>query len=933
MRPAAVLSLFLVLFGGLSSVTAQVPATAFVNFEARQTRPICLSPDSKLLLAVNSADARLSVFNLSQTQPLLSKEIPVGIEPVSVSPRTNDEVWVVNELSDSISVVSVSLGIATDTIFVKDEPADVVFAGNRAFVSVAGNNEVRVYDAITHAFVTSIPLTGQQPRAMAVNADGSRVYVVFAESGNRTTLIPYQSAPPQPSPTNSSLPPPPAVGLIVEATDPQWNPSVIKYNMPDNDVAEIDATTLQVTRYFPHAGTLNLGIAVQPSTGDLFVTNTDARNLVHFEPNVRAHFVDNRITRIAQSSGALTISDLNPGIDYNTLPNPTAQSTALAQPMGIVFDPSGASAYVAAFGSDRVARINGNGSVLARIDLSPGATSSRSKRGPRGLALDAPNGLLYVLNRISNTISVINVATDAVVNELPVGAFDPTPTVIRNGRGFLYDARLSGNGTVSCGSCHLDGDTDRLAWDLGDPGGQMVTVTGTPSIPNTPSQFPTHPMKGPMRTQTLKGLSNLTPLHWRADRSGFEAFNPAFDSLMGGPQLAAADMDAYRQFIETVVFPPNPNQKLDRTLPASIAGGNPAAGLNTFLNEPYALDITCNRCHVVNPGPGSNRSITSAGFLKEPQSMKVPQLRNLYKKIFFNDAPGATSLDGYGFTHDGALPSIFRFLTTDVFPLIKNDTTRKTNLNSFLMCLDTGAAPAVGYSRTVNATNVNDSALNADWNVLQGQAGTGNIELIAKGTLDGHRHGLLYQPASSTYTSDKTGLGPFSQAQLKTKIQAGDSLTFMGVPPGSGMRMGLDRDLNGELDGDGPPFTSYNGWTAYWLTPAEAADPNVGGATADGDRDGLTNLLEYALNLRPKLSDIANAPVGQITTGVLSLTYVKILDSTDLDYAVFESSNLQSWQPAAVTNEVLADDGRQQTVRAKLNNPAAKFVQLRVTKH
>src|SRR5205085_10179709 len=151
----------------------------------------------------------------------------------------------------------------------------------------------------------------------------------------------FNQAPPQPSPTNSNLPPPPPAGLIVDATDPQWNPSVIKYNMPDNDVAEIDTAALRVTRYFPHVGTLNLGIAVQPSTGDLFVTNTDARNLVHFEPNLRAHFVDNRVTRIAQSNGALTVSDLNPGIDYATLPNPSAQSNALAQPTNIVFDPSG----------------------------------------------------------------------------------------------------------------------------------------------------------------------------------------------------------------------------------------------------------------------------------------------------------------------------------------------------------------------------------------------------------------------------------------------------------------------------------------------------------------------------------------------------------------------------------------------------------------
>ena len=67
------------------------------------------------------------------------------------------------------------------------------------------------------------------------------------------------------------------------------------------------------------------------------------------------------------------------------------------------------------------------------------------------------------------------------------------------------------------------------------------------------------------------------------------------------------------------------------------------------------------------------------------------------------------------------------------------------------------------------------------------------------------------------------------------------------------------------------------------------------------------------------------------SAGALSLTYTKILDSTDLDYAVYESTDLQSWQPASVTNEVLADDGRKQTIRATLTNAAAKFVQLRVT--
>ena len=36
---------------------------------------------------------------------------------------------------------------------------------------------------------------------------------------------------------------------------------------------------------------------------------------------------------------------------------------------------------------------------------------------------------------------------------------------------------------------------------------------------------------------------------------------------------------------------------------------------------------------------------------------------------------------------------------------------------------------------------------------------------------------------------------------------AGDTITLMGVPPGSGFRMSLDRNRDGVLDGDEPPPT------------------------------------------------------------------------------------------------------------------------------
>src|ERR1051326_2904092 len=170
---------------------AQVPLSAYVNFEGAQTNPIRLSPDGTRLFVVNTADARLSVFDVTTpSSPKLIAEIPVGIEPVSVNPRTNDEAWVVNQESDSVSVVSVAKGIVTDTIFAKDEPADVVFAGSNAFVSISRSNAVYVYHAGTHAPPKTIPLAGGNPRALAVSADGTRVYVLFALSGNHTTIIP-----------------------------------------------------------------------------------------------------------------------------------------------------------------------------------------------------------------------------------------------------------------------------------------------------------------------------------------------------------------------------------------------------------------------------------------------------------------------------------------------------------------------------------------------------------------------------------------------------------------------------------------------------------------------------------------------------------------------------------------------------------------------
>src|SRR4029079_3586231 len=114
------------------------------------------------------------------------------------------------------------------------------------------------------------------------------------------------------------------------------------------------------TRYIQRVGTVNFAISARPNKGDLYVCNTDARNLTRCEPNVRVNIVSNRVSRINLSSGAITHYDLNRGVDYSVMPNPAARSNALAQPTALVFGPSGSFAFVAAFGTDRIARMDAN---------------------------------------------------------------------------------------------------------------------------------------------------------------------------------------------------------------------------------------------------------------------------------------------------------------------------------------------------------------------------------------------------------------------------------------------------------------------------------------------------------------------------------------------------------------------------------------------
>ena len=130
------------------------------------------------------------------------------------------------------------------------------------------------------------------------------------------------------------------------------------------------------------------------------------------------------------------------------------------------------------------------------------------------------------------------------------------------------------------------------------------------------------------------------------------------------------------------------------------------------------------------------------------------------------------------------------------------------------------------------------------------------------------------------------------------------------------------------------PPTSFAKWQAGFFTPAELANPAISGDAADPDGDGLSNLLEYALHLDPKQPSAGGAPFSTMDATYISLTYTKVIDATDLTYAIEKSPDLVNWSPVIPVNIILADDGVTQTVKAQVPFLGAPdmYLRLRVTR-
>jgi YVTN family beta-propeller protein len=890
-----------------------VHAQSFVTFETGQVRPLALSPDGTRLFAANTPDNRLEIFQVSSGAIAHIGAVQVGLEPIAVAARSDAEVWVVNHLSDSVSIVDVGATPprVVKTLLVGDEPRDIVFAGpreggpttpfTRAFITTAhrgqnspvdpqlttagaGRADVWVFDALNlGASLGGNPLVvlthfGDTPRALAATPDGATVYAAVFHSGNQTTALsegavcdggsgasacnlpdgihvagglPGSQVPgglPAPN-QNFEGDPAPEVGLIVkfDQGSGEWRDELgrnwtnaVRFDLPDLDVFEIDATANPPgeTGDFANVGTVLFNMVVNPVSGKVYVSNTEARNEVRFEgpgnssTTVRGHLHEARITVLDGAN--VNPRHLNKHIPYGTVPTPAGvKEDSLATPLEMAVTSDGNTLYVAAFGSSKIGVFDTT--QLETDTFTPDSADhiAVSGGGPSGLVLDEANGRLYVLTRFDNSISVINTATDSEIAHVPV--YNPEPPNVVDGRPVLYDAvSTSSNGEASCASCHIFADFDSLAWDLGNPDDEVMPNPNP--IGPIGGAVPFHPMKGPMTTQTLRGLANHGPMHWRGDRTGgnavppgdpldeelaFKAFNVAFDGLLGRDEgmISGSAMGAFTGFILDVTLPPNPIRNLENSLTADQQIGR------DFYFGPILSDgvATCNGCHTLDPSQGFFGTSGETTFEGETQEIKVPHLRNIYQKVgmfgmprvpFINASDHSHQGDqirGFGFLHDGSIDTVFRFYTAVVFnPGFGVDLALRRDVEEFMLAFDTNLAPIVGQQVTLTSTNAGVVGPRIDLMIARaltpfpmfGHPGATECDLVVKGVLGGEDRGWLMNSAGN-FQGDRGGEPVLTDPQLRNHaVTAGQERTYTCVPPGSGTRIGLDRDEDGFFDRD-----------------------------------------------------------------------------------------------------------------------------------
>ena len=900
----------------------------FVNFEVHPVSGLAVaqSPGGwyRFLLVCNTPDNSIYIYrigngNLNNDFLEFVQRVPVGLAPVSVKYVQDEKAfYTANYIGDSVTkvdfpsstppLVDVFLARVNRTVRVGDSPTDLAYNSVtdalEVVLSVPG--QVLPLDMDT---LEQLPFAGAVAIPDALGFDDRVFNFANLDVMKEPRRILYGADDRK--------------HVLALRGDNGFDPESPRLSAlyPDNGGFGFDLYTINYSVASRQAsfqrnpfGSINLGLAA--AGDDLFVTSGEARN---DRPGKAAHraaalggtstwsptgFVESRLYRLTSTGGVFGPVSLR---DLNRAPNgtPVPPTDRVSMPTDVAVrvgsDGDADEVFVASFGTDRIIRLDASGGGTPAswpnqtITLPP-PRPGYGMAGPRSLLVFGDR--LYSLNSLDNTVHAYSL--------LPVGGIvpsttlitvellDPTPQVIRDGRHFLYDARLSQGQMSSCASCHVDGRVDGLTWDLNDPEGAPdmsvpfpILVDAAVGLSNPP-QFPGR--KGLKTTQTLQGLVTHPveggtggaqelftgkPYHWRGDKRDFTEFNEAFVTLLGTPDLNPGgdpigldpnlEMLQFRDFINTIMFPPNPEQALHRKYrgdlgnPNSLAAGDGSGelrGLKLFHGRSITAGTasrliagrSCVQCHSL-PGGSNNRVSLADGAIgglgppgmdPEPptlQPLDTPGLRGLSIREG-NDPSTSTGTfqlpsGNSGLLQDGSesrnIAQFIEFAFSGAFPGGASD---EADVAAFVRAFDSGIAPIIGDSETwVRGENfippqppaaTGAYPVGSRLGVLEQQARRGNAGLVVyrqtgiPESVVSFVRGYYYDASTDRYMSADGSEPPKNITQLVFGGPPFDVMVFTAVPLGSERRIA---NLDGAAVGSNPQNLAPSGVVLEPMTP------------------------------------------------------------------------------------------------------------------
>lgn len=783
----------------------------WVGLNTAPVRPMALSLDGARLFAINNHASTLVRYDATTLDLQASYDVPWG--PVSVAtwvnpdlaslqnPEGREVALVVCQASHVLVEVDPLSGRTLRLLRLPAEPADILVDHDAevAVVSCVGADAVVVVRLTSFAIATVFNETThpafrvKHPQFLSFAADG-RVLVAPMLSGNNTTsnrLDPLQTG---------RL----AGDAVIDLNDPKFVPDPATDSLPDEDLFLIDPLNPSVEVAAAGLGAILFAHGHNAATGQHWLLNTDANNALEdkqSEPAIRGEFVDNQLTLATLVAGTSVGPDAIVNLD-DTNPAPGVQydpSLSIGQPYGLAFDAAG-NGYVAGLLTDNVTVLDSTGGRVLEWDLARGAI-------PRALVFNADQTQLFVYCWGTNTIEVWNPAGGATPDDVLGLGYDPAPASVQLGRTHFYDGANSLHGNASCASCHVEGRSDLLVWNLSD-------------LPEDD--------KGPLLTQTLAGIDNVAPFHWRGERAGLVDFNPAFDGLLGGSPLSegpGGDFEAFEAFVFSIQNPANPNQDVRRRLnnqiqppeiPDGVATASATTGQDVYFDELTFGAFTCNDCHTLPTGSGNDHVVDDT-VLNDPRraAFKVPPFQELWRRsqtrdeietyIDPDDHAQGTVIDeraylGASITHAGLIPTLFDFIV-EGFAIGDQ---KQADLIAFLHQVDQGLAPAVHRAFLLNA----DTALANQLPIqtyLMPQAEARSCDVAVYGT---SRTGV--QPTTlrwawsrddGLFHPDLSSVSPRTLGDFIDRAQI-ESHTFVGLPVGTARRFAIDFDGDGLVNRD-----------------------------------------------------------------------------------------------------------------------------------